>query len=137
MAPFKAMPQLVELDMAKNMMISLSGWESLPMLKKLHLRRNKIDKIEDELPPLESLEYLDLESNNILTMKVLSRVFQFATLKNLNVTNNPVNLEMSHFNVLMSEVLCLSPKLVTFCEVEVEEGHRLEAIFLAQYRHDV
>ena len=61
--------------MAKNLMISLSGWESLPMLKKLHLRKNKIDKIEEELPPLESLQYLDLESNNIPNMKVLGRLF--------------------------------------------------------------
>jgi hypothetical protein len=36
---------------------SLSGYEgsNLQTLRKLHLRKNKIEKIDDELPPLEQL----------------------------------------------------------------------------------
>ena len=53
--------------MASNMVTALAGWEALPMLKKLHLRRNKIDKVDEELPPLESLEYLNLRANKIVS----------------------------------------------------------------------
>jgi len=51
---------LEELYAAQNAFTALSGWESLPALKKLHVRRNKIDKVDEELPPLESLEYLNM-----------------------------------------------------------------------------
>jgi len=131
MAPFKTMPRLEELYMGFNAITSLSGWESLPMLKKLSLRKNKLEKIEEELPELPSLVYLNLRSNNIPSMKVLSRLFQFPALEDINVMKNPVDFEMSSFNVIMSEVLCKSPKLKRFCKTEVTESHRLEAIFLA------
>ena len=52
-ALFKALPKLEELYMGNNMVTSLSGWETIPTVKKLHLRRNKIEKIDEELPPLE------------------------------------------------------------------------------------
>jgi hypothetical protein len=40
--------------MANNAVTVLGGWEGMPTLKKLHLRRNKIDKVqEEELAPLE------------------------------------------------------------------------------------
>jgi len=77
LAPFKNMPSLEELYMAKNVMTSLAGWESLPRLKKLHLRKNKIEKIEEEVPELPSLTYLNLRSNKISTMDIVSRLFQF------------------------------------------------------------
>ena len=38
--PFKAMPKLEELYMSANLITALGGWESLPVLKKLVLRRN-------------------------------------------------------------------------------------------------
>jgi len=40
LAPFKSMANLEELYMAQNLLTSLTGWESLPRLKKLHLRKN-------------------------------------------------------------------------------------------------
>lgn len=52
-ALFKALPKLEELYMGNNLVSALSGWETIPAVKKLHLRRNKIEKIEEELPPLE------------------------------------------------------------------------------------
>ena len=59
------MPKLEELYLAQNAVTALTGWESLPVLKKLHLRRNKIEKIEEELPPLEALTYLNLRGNKV------------------------------------------------------------------------
>ena len=55
LAPFKDFPKMENLYLTLNMISSLTGWESLPSLKKLHLKKNKIEKIEDELPPLDAL----------------------------------------------------------------------------------
>lgn len=55
LAPFKDMPKMEELYLGGNIVTNLSGWESLPSLKKLNLRKNKVEKIEDELPPLDTL----------------------------------------------------------------------------------
>jgi Leucine-rich repeat (LRR) protein len=65
LAPFKNMPKLEELYLANNMLTSISGSENNGSLRLLHLRRNKIDKIEDELADLPSLSYLNLRSNKI------------------------------------------------------------------------
>lgn len=68
----------------------LTGWEGLPALKKLHLRRNKIEKIDEEIPALESLEYLNLRANKISNMETLERLFKNPQLRDINVLNNPV-----------------------------------------------
>lgn len=78
LAPFKAMPKLEELYMAQNLVQTLTGWENLPMLRKLHLRKNKIDKIgnaEEEMPDLPALEYINLRRNNIEKLEVLEKLF--------------------------------------------------------------
>ena len=81
LAPFKVMPKLEELYLASNMLTSLSGWESLPVLRVLHLRRNKIDKIEEELPPLDELTTLNLRSNNISKLDQAVRALTFPKLE--------------------------------------------------------
>jgi len=56
LAPFKNMPKLEELYASNNMISTLIGGEGLVSLKKLHLRHNKIDKIEEEgVPEFPSL----------------------------------------------------------------------------------
>jgi Leucine-rich repeat (LRR) protein len=56
LAPFKNMPKLEELYASNNMIATLTGGEGLVSLKKLHLRHNKIDKIEEEgVPEFPSL----------------------------------------------------------------------------------
>ena len=56
LAPFKNMPKLEELYASNNMIATLIGGEGLISLKKLHLRHNKIDKIEEEgVPEFPSL----------------------------------------------------------------------------------
>lgn len=75
LAPFKNMPKLEELYLARNIITSILGYEGLPSLKKLHLRRNKIEKVEEELADLAALEYLNLRSNPIPDMENLLRLF--------------------------------------------------------------
>jgi len=133
-AVFKNCPNLEELYMAKNQLTTLNGWESLPKLKILHLRGNKIDKIDEELPPLESLTYLNLRSNEVKNLESLYRLFQFPLLTDINVMKNPVNENASSFNVLLAEVLVKNTKLQRFCKVKVEESHKLEAVFFGQYK---
>jgi Leucine-rich repeat (LRR) protein len=89
-AIFKAMPLLEELYLANNNLTVLTGWEQLPALRKLHLRRNKIEKFDEEAPTLENLEYINLRANKIGTMDLLQRLFKFEKLRNINVLNNPV-----------------------------------------------
>ena len=75
LAVFKVCPKLEELYVAQNAFTSLSGWESLPALKRLHCRRNKIEKVDEELPPLEALEYLNLRQNKIASLEVVFKLF--------------------------------------------------------------
>lgn len=97
------MPKLEELYMAQNMITTLSGWENLPALKRLHLRKNKIDKIpEEDLPDLPALEYINLRRNNIEKLEVIVRLFQFKELKDINVLNNPIDANASSKEVLFA-----------------------------------
>ena len=112
LAPFKNMPALEELNMSMNMVVALQGWESLPKLKKLNLKKNKIDKIEEEgLPELPSLEKINLHGNLIKDLATMFRLFQFPTLVDINVLKNPCETNITHFNLLLAEVLCKNTKI--------------------------
>jgi len=69
LAQFKAMPKLEELYAAQNAFTALTGWEGMSVLKRLHLRRNKIEKVDEELPPCETLEYINLRANKMASME--------------------------------------------------------------------
>jgi Leucine-rich repeat (LRR) protein len=69
------MPKLEELYLANNSINSFAGYEGLPVLKILHLRRNKIEKFDEELPELPALTYINLRSNKIASMEALIKVF--------------------------------------------------------------
>lgn len=102
---FKNMPKLEELYLANNNIAQLAGFEGLTSLKILHLRRNKIEKIDDELPELPAIKYINLRSNKIPDMENLLKLFTYASLKDLNVINCPVELGFSSMNVFIAEVL--------------------------------
>lgn len=136
-APFKNMPKLEELYLANNNISQLNGYEGLPSLRILHLRRNKIEKIDDELPELPALEYLNLRSNKIPQdpkMEHLLKLFQYPSLKDLNVINCPVELQWSSMNVFIAEILIKNPKMQRFCKVAITDAHKLEAVYLAKYQ---
>lgn len=122
LAPFKVMPKLEELYLAYNMISTLAGWESLPVLRVLHLRRNKIEKIEEELPALDELTTLNLRSNNISKMEQALRALVFPKLENLNLLNNPLDQQFSSIEVLMSEFIIKKPQLKRFCKINVTEA---------------
>ena len=65
------------------------GAWTLFMLQKLHLRRNKITNLDDELQELPELEYLNLRHNSIETLDNAFKVFQWPKLTDLNIINNP------------------------------------------------
>lgn len=133
LAVFKVCPKLEELYVAQNAFTALSGWEALPALKRLHCRRNRIEKIDEELPPLEALEYINLRQNKIPDLKTVFNLFQFPNLKDISVFKNPVEVQASSFNILMSNVLSKNTKLERFCKVKVEDCHKLEAYYLGRY----
>lgn len=128
---FKNMPKLQELYLANNSISSLSGYEGLPSLRVLHLRRNKIEKIDEEMTELPALEYLNLRSNKIPDLDTLMRLFQFPSLKDLNVINCPVELDYSSMNIFIASVLVKNPSVKRFCKVEITDTHKLEAVYLA------
>ncbi len=64
-----------ELYLQNNAIGSIVGLDGVPSLKTLNLRHNKIEKIDEELVPLESLEYLNLRTNKIPDMENLVRLF--------------------------------------------------------------
>ena len=128
------MPKLEELYLARNKIAALSGYEGLPALRRLHLRRNNIEKIDDELAELPALEYLNLRSNGIATMEVMFKLFQYPALKDLNVINCPVELQQSSMNIFLAEVLIKFPKTNRFCKVAIEDNHRVEAVHLADFK---
>jgi len=120
--------------MANNAVTVLSGWEGLPALKKLHLRRNKIEKIDEELPPLENLEYINLRANKLPNMETLENLFNNPILRDISVLNNPVEQNSSSFNILVAEVLIKNPKIKRFCKLEISETNQLEAVNLKKFK---
>ena len=86
-------------------------WENLPMLKKLNLRKNKIEKFEEEMPPCDQLTYLNLRSNKISSMEQITKLFQYVNLVDINVLSNPLEKSFAAFNMFMSEILILNPKI--------------------------
>lgn len=131
---FKNMPKLEELYLGQNAISQFNGWEGLPVLKKLHLRKNKIEKFDEEIPDLPELKYLNLRDNKIAALDQAARMFQFVTLEDLNLVGCPLIRQFSSFNMLLAEILIKNPKLVRFSKVTVEDSHKLEAVYLAEYR---
>lgn len=131
---FKAMPKLEILYGAQNAFTALQGWEGLTGLKRLHLRRNKIEKVDEELAPLESLEYLNLRANKLAAMEQLERLFKNPNLLDISVLNNPVEQNVSSFNILMADVLSKNPKMKRFCKQQVQENNLLEAVYFKQFK---
>lgn len=131
LAPFKVMPKLEELYLQANTITALSGWESLPELRKLNLRRNKIEKIDEEMPTMEKLEYLNLRANKLGDMPMVERLYVFPKLTDLNVINNPVEQACTSFNIFVAEMLIKRPGMKRICKHEVTEANLLESVYLA------
>lgn len=86
------------------------------MLRKLHLRKNRIDKFEEEMPPLDNLKYINLRGNKLPNIEQVQRLFQFPLLTDINLIGCPVERQFSSFNLFTAEVLILNPKIQRFCK---------------------
>lgn len=88
----KEMPKLEELYLGNNSnLTTITGYENIPSLKKLHLKKCKIENIEEELTPLENLEYINLRQNKISSFEVFCRLFQFPALKEIDIIKTPLH----------------------------------------------
>lgn len=121
--------------MSNNNISSLSGYEGLPALKKLHMRHNKIENIDEELPPLESLVYLNLRTNKLAKEDDIPRLFTaFPTLVDLNVINCPIELNASSMNLMIGQMLVKNHSLKRFCKVEITDELRLQSVYFSKYK---
>ena len=130
----KDMSALEEVYLAENPISSFKDYENVPALKILHLRSTKIDKIEEEIPELPMIEVLNLRETKINTLDNLKNIFQFTTLKNLNILDTPLEKNASSFNLLLAEILNLYHGLAKFSKTEMTEQHKYEALYLSEYR---
>lgn len=128
------MPKLEELYVANNAIASFSGYEGLPALKILHLRRNKIDKIDEELPELPALTYLNLRSNKFASLESILKVFQFPQVSDLNIINCPLEVQASSFQMLLGDILIKNTSIKRFCKHSITDTNKFEAVYLGQYR---
>ena len=67
----------------------MKGIENLPLLKRLHLRANKIESLDD-IPDLPALEYLNLRENQVATVAELPKLGKLYNLTALSMQGNPV-----------------------------------------------
>lgn len=128
------MPALEEAYLAGTPINAFSGYENVPALRILHLRDTKINKIEEELPELPAIESINLRKTGFNNLDHLKNIFQFTTLKHLNVLETNLEENASSFNMLLAEVLNIYRGLTTFCKVQISDQHRYEALYLAEYR---
>jgi len=110
------------------------GHENVPMLRKLNVRKNKIDKFDEEMPEMSNLTYLNLRGNRVAKFDELAKVFAFPLLTDVNIIGCPLHKQFTSFGLLVAEVLIMNPKLQRFCKAEITEAMKLEAVFLAKSR---
>ena len=130
----KDMPNLQEAYLALNPITSFTGYENVGNLKILHLRKTKIDKFEEELPEMISIESINLRETKVSSLTGLKNIFQFGSLRNLNILETPLETEATSFNMLLAEIMILYRGLERFWKVTVTEQHKYEGLFLAEYR---
>ena len=94
---------------------------------------NKVENIEEELPPLPSLVYLNLRTNKLSKHDSknaegeevkgdLNRLFgAFPTLVDLNVINCPIELQASSIEIMIGKVLAKNHHVKRFCKVEITD----------------
>lgn len=130
----KDMPLLEEAYLADNPINAFNGYDNVPALKILHLRKTKVNKIEEELPEMPAIEYINLRQSSVNSLEHLKNLFQFSTIKDLNILDSPLEQNATSMNMLLAEVLNLHKSLQRFCKVTVTEQNRYEALYLSEYR---
>jgi internalin A len=130
----KDMPVLEHANLESNPINSFKDYDNVAALKILNLKDSKIDKIEEEIPEMASIEELNLSNSKINSIDNLKHIFQFGTLKNLDIQGTPLEQQASSFNMLMAELVNIYHGLTHFCRVEITDQHKYESLYLSEYR---
>jgi Leucine-rich repeat (LRR) protein len=134
LAAFANLPSLEYLDVANNNIGVFGGFSGLEKLQTIILENNKIDKIEEEIPELPSIQEINLNSTKITNIENLRFIFKYDSLRSLSISDTPLENNASSFNFLLSELMIIFPKLKSYCNVEITDQHRFEAVYLSKYR---
>lgn len=134
MAFCQNLPELRHLSVSENSIPALAGYDGLTSLETLDLGKTKIDKIEEELPELPALKSIDLSETRISNLDNLKPLFAFESLRDLDISQTPLEVNASSFNFLLAEILIAFPKLTGYCGRPVAEKNRYEALYTARYR---
>ncbi len=77
-------------------------FESLPSLKELSARNNKLVEFPSEVNLLKNLETLDLRGNSLKSLPLMELAYLQPKLKRVDVRNNPVELRQNVEQALVS-----------------------------------
>jgi Leucine-rich repeat (LRR) protein len=102
------MPQLTELYLAENPLVSVGQLHTMPNLKKLHLRGCEIEKF-DAFPDLQGLEYLNLRETKIASLEDVKKLEILQNLIYLNMLGTPVADDLA--DGIKKEFILLFPDL--------------------------
>eukprot|EP01022_Parablepharisma_sp_SALTPOND_P016776 TRINITY_DN253_c0_g1_i2.p1 TRINITY_DN253_c0_g1~~TRINITY_DN253_c0_g1_i2.p1 ORF type:complete len:421 (+),score=70.27 TRINITY_DN253_c0_g1_i2:1087-2349(+) len=127
---FKDMPKLKEIYLDDNVITIMNDYENIPELQVLSLKRNKIDKLEEDLPELPNLTKLNLRGNKISNKEYVKKLVQYPALKQFNIMENPVFEEGNEYAA--HEIIMLNTKLQKVNKVRVTPTILQEAIFLGE-----
>lgn len=121
LAAFANLPSLESLDVSNNNISVFGGFNDLSKLKTFNLENNKIDKIDEEIPDLASIEEINLSGTKIVNLENLWNIFKYETLWKLSINDTPLETNASSFNLLLSEIMIIYPKLTHYCGVEITD----------------
>lgn len=88
-------PNLKELNVSSNNILSMSGLENLSSLETLNLSCNKITQIFSMQNVARSLKTLNLSHNRITSLIPLGEFAEISCLESLDLTDNYIG-ELSH-----------------------------------------
>jgi len=115
---FDGLPNLEYLDLSYNKLrvIERSNIGLLPLLKSLLLDFNYL-KVINGFSKITSLCYFSIESNKITEYSGIERLTELENLKELNLTNNPIQKNYNYRQIMCRRFIYLS-KLDLIVSVE-------------------
>lgn len=127
---FKDMPKLREIYLNDNVVAAINDFENIPELQVLSLDRNKIDKVEEEMPELPKLTTLSLQGNKLASKEHVHKLLQYPALRELNVLDNLLFEPENEYAV--HEILMMNTQLTKINGVDITPAILQEAIFLGE-----
>lgn len=122
-------PVLEKLYLAENNINRVEGLEDKPKLQLIHLRDNKLEKLDGFANAnLPSLSYLNLRRNLISDVEELAKLSKMGQLKRLVTAENPI----AESETYRLEVLAMLPLLEVLDKEAVTAEEREEALAFAE-----